>query len=114
LGVKYPVKIMFRGKEVSHDAYLTNKVWFNAISQKYFVENFGEAWNTLKKPHRFAIKGREVDVDKYVVLKVIMGTLSFTDEFFVSDELVEVAEEKCDIVIGRKTLEKHRVKVFEE
>ncbi len=112
--MKYPVRIEFRGKEISHTACLTNKLWYNAVSERFFVENFGETWSTLKKPYKFAVMGGEVSVDKYVVLKVTMGTLSFKEEFFISDALVGVLKEKCDIVIGRRTLEKHRIKVFEE
>ena len=114
LGVRYRVKIAYRGKETEADAYLTKKVWFNAISKRLFAETFGESWSKLVKPHTFIVKGVEVYVKEYVVLNVVLGKKQFDAEFFVSDELMRVAEKETDLIIGKKSLDENKILIFED
>ena len=112
--VKYPIVLGFRGKENKIEAGLTNKIWFNAIAQDTFTELFGETWMSLKKPYEIVIKGHRIVVDKYCILDVSIGSKKFSANFFITNAIKILFDEEYQVIIGKKSLEKNRIRIIEE
>ncbi len=112
--VEYGIKLIHRGKEISANACLTNKVLFNSITETLFRESFGEVWNKLKKPYEMIVKGQRVMIDKYAILTVVMGPKTFEAEFYITNALLTLFETKCEVIIGKKSLEANKIRIIEE
>jgi len=112
--VKYPIVLGFRGKEIKIEAGLTNKIWFNAITQDTFMELFGETWMSLKKPYEVIIKGQKIVIDKYCILDVSIGSKRFSAYFFITNAIRTLFGEEYRVIIGKKSLEENRIRIIEE
>lgn len=111
--VKYTVVLGYRGKEKNIEAGLTNKIWFNAITQDTFTELFGETWMSLRKPYEIIIKGQKIVVDKYCILNVSIGTKKFSAKFFVTNAVRTLFGEEYRVIIGKNSLEENKIRIFE-
>jgi len=107
------VYVTYRGRRYMVKALLTKRIWFNAISQSLFQRLFGSTWLRVKKPLVFYRGDEKIEVDKYADVTVEIGKLMIKAHLLIDDRLMGYTMEECDIIIGRETLEKNKIQVFE-
>jgi len=112
LEVEYEVKIVFRGREVDVNALLSEKVWFTVMSEKLFLEKFGPVWMSLKKPNLFVIKDKKINVDKFATVGIKIGSRAYKETVYISDDLINVLEKDIDLIIGKKFLERNKIRIM--
>lgn len=107
------VYIVHRGQRHSAVALLTKRVPFNLISQKLFEKLFGQSWFEVPTPLIFYKGAVKIEINRVADLQVEIGKIIIKLRVYVSDEAMSAAMEPCDIIIGRETLEKYKIQVFE-
>lgn len=112
LEVEYKIKMLFRGKEANINALLSEKIWFTVMSERSFSEKFGPLWMKLKKPCLFVVKGEKIEVDKVIVVDIKIGDKTYRETIYVSDELINALGRSTEFIIGKKFLEKNRIRIL--
>ena len=94
-------------------ALLTKRLWFDAISQTLFEKLFGSSWLKIKKPLTFYRGSERIDVDKYADVTIEIGKIMLKSHMLIDDRLMGFTMENCDVILGKETLEKNRIRVLE-
>ncbi len=107
------IYIIYRGRRYRVKALLTKRFQFNAMSQALFERLFGQTWLEIKKPVVLYRGSEKIEVNKYADVSLEIGKMILKAHLLISDELMSLTMEECDLIVGRETLEKYRIQVFE-
>ena len=105
--------VEYNYKTAKLSVLFTKKVWYNAIKRSVIKAVFGAVSLRKIKPTEVIARNKRILVDSYVVLRIHLDNYSFEDQFYVSDELVEIVDNNADVIVGSHSIEKHHIRVLE-
>lgn len=107
------VFITHKGQRHNVVALLTKRIPFNVMSQTLFERLFGKDWLEISTPMILYKGAIMIKMDKVANIQIEIGKMIIRASVYINDEAMSMAMEPCDIIIGRETLEKYKIQVFE-